>query len=140
MEKLKQRIIISTAILGILAVIIGAFGAHGLKPHLESVGRLSAFKTGVEYHFYHTLGMGLLAALCTNRSSLDKFLVWAMRCFIVGILFFSGSLYLLSCQGLLGVKLSWLGPITPIGGLFFIVGWVMLLVFGMKTMKWKGER
>ncbi|MCH2043549.1 MAG: DUF423 domain-containing protein [Saprospiraceae bacterium] len=134
MKKLKERIIISTAILGILGVIIGAFGAHGLKPHLEAVGRLNAFETGVEYHFYHTLGMGLLAALCTNRQQ-DKFLVWAMRCFIIGILFFSGSLYLLSCRDLIGANLLWLGPITPIGGLFFIVGWLMLLIFAMKDLK-----
>lgn len=109
------------------AVILGAFGAHALKEKLN-VQQLQVFETGVKYQFYHAfalLAVGLLA---------DKFNVPALNYsawfFTAGILLFSGSLYLLSTidiNGLSGIK-SILGPITPIGGLSFILGWVSLII------------
>ncbi|MEE9367321.1 MAG: DUF423 domain-containing protein [Pontiella sp.] len=108
------------SISGALAVIIGAFGAHGLKDKLCDQ-MLAVYKTGVEYHFYHTLallGIGLLALHV--ESKLLTASGWSMA---VGILLFSGSLYALSTSG---IKV--LGAITPIGGLFFIIGWVLLTV------------
>ena len=110
---------------GALAVIIGAFGAHGLKDKLcEEM--LAVYKTGVEYHFYHTLallGIGLLSLHL--KSALLTASGWSMA---VGILLFSGSLYALSISG---IKI--LGAITPIGGLFFIIGWVLFATAVIKA-------
>ena len=118
---------ISTIVItGILAVAIGAFGAHGLKPKLE-ISELNTFNTGVSYHFYHLFAMSFAYLLYIYSSSL-----WVKRgfwCFWVGILLFSGSLYLLSTRDLIGLSsYKWLGPLTPIGGLCFILGWVSILV------------
>ena len=113
------------AISGAFGVIIGAFGAHGLKNKL-SVEMLTVYQTGVQYHFYHTfalLAVGLLAL--RFQSELLTFSGWS---FLFGILIFSGSLYALSISG---VKI--LGAITPIGGLFFIIGWVLLAVAVIKA-------
>jgi len=103
----------------LLAVMLGAFGSHGLKNKLEE--RLfSAFSTGVEYHFYHALGLlaiGLLSQWATD-SSLLKASGWAM---FAGLCLFSGSLY---AMALTGNKLF--GPVTPIGGLLFIISWALL--------------
>ena len=113
------------SISGALAVMIGAFGAHGLKNKLcEQM--LTVYKTGVEYHFYHTfalLGIGLLAMHV--KSPLLTASGWAMT---AGIVIFSGSLYALSISG---VKI--LGAITPIGGLCFIAGWVLLAMAVIKA-------
>lgn len=103
----------------LLAVMLGAFGSHGLKGRLEE-RLLNAFSTGVEYHFYHALGLlviGLLSQWITD-SSLLKASGWAM---FAGICLFSGSLY---CLALTGNK--FFGPITPIGGLLFIISWGLL--------------
>lgn len=109
-----------------LAVMLGAFGAHGLKSRLteEMIG---IFETGVNYHFYHAIGLlilGLIAGYLPD-SSLLKWSGWLM---IAGILIFSGSLYILSTSGT-----RWLGAITPIGGLCFISAWILLTI-----AVWKG--
>lgn len=112
------------AISGALAVMIGAFGAHGLKAKLSEYA-LGVYKTGVEYQFYHTfalLAVGLLAL--RFQSGLLTSSGWS---FLLGIIIFSGSLYALALSG---VKV--LGAITPIGGLFFILGWVLLAVAVIK--------
>lgn len=115
------------AILGALAVAIGAFGAHGLK---ELVGpeQLATFNTGVRYHFYHTLAMGLAFALANRADMRANRLLQARWAWGVGIGLFSGSLYLLTLEAQIGIPAAILGPITPIGGLFFIVGWVLLFL------------
>jgi uncharacterized membrane protein YgdD (TMEM256/DUF423 family) len=113
------------SISGALAVMIGAFGAHGLKGQLCDQ-MLAIYKTGVEYHFYHTLallGIGLLAL--NYESKLLTASGWSM---VAGIIIFSGSLYALSISG---VKI--LGAITPIGGLCFIAGWVLLALAVWKS-------
>lgn len=115
-------------ILGALAVGIGAFGAHGLEPILEANGRADTFETAVKYHFYHALAILAVAIwlqLQPERSLLAK-AIWA---WLLGILIFSGSLYILSLSGI-----SWLGAITPLGGVAFIVGWLML-VWAAKSPK-----
>lgn len=116
-----------TALLGALAVAIGAFGAHGLK-NLVDTDQLVTFNTGVRYHFYHVFALGIAAALW-NRPELNN--TWLRRsawAWGIGILLFSGSLYLLTLQEYAGIPAAVLGPITPIGGLFFIVGWVCFLL------------
>jgi uncharacterized membrane protein YgdD (TMEM256/DUF423 family) len=114
------------AILGALSVILGAFAAHGLKK-IVPADAVSTFETGVRYQFYHTfaiLGIGIL---------LEKYqgtwLVWAGYLFLAGIVLFSGSLYLLTLmKSTENVGLSKIGIITPIGGLFFVAGWIMLFI------------
>lgn len=106
--------------LGMLAVGIGAFGAHGLEPTLEANGRTETFETAVKYHFYHALAILALAIWLQIQPQLT-FLKSVMGLLVLGILIFSGSLYVLSLTGI-----NWLGAITPIGGVAFIVGWFWL--------------
>jgi uncharacterized membrane protein YgdD (TMEM256/DUF423 family) len=108
------------AVLGALAVAIGAFGAHGLEPLLETYNRVETFETAVKYHFYHTLAIFLVGILIATGHD-HNWLKVSACCFMAGILVFSGSLYLLSVT-----NMTWLGAVTPIGGLGFIAGWIFL--------------
>jgi uncharacterized membrane protein YgdD (TMEM256/DUF423 family) len=114
------------SIFGGLAVILGAFGAHGLESILESNGRTETFETAVKYHFYHSLAI-LAVGIWQRLEQKNSFLQRAGILFAIGILIFSGSLYILSLTGI-----TWLGAITPIGGVFFIIGWVFLIFAGKK--------
>lgn len=116
------------ALSGATAVALGALGAHALKNQLPggliTVEQLNGFDTAVKYQMYHTLAMLLLVLLDKGP---DKFFNWAYRLFFVGILLFSGSLYFLTTRNLLGADwLRMLGPVTPLGGLCFIAGWLAL--------------
>ena len=106
------------AISGALAVALGALGAHALKEVLDP-SSLESYKVAVLYHLVHTLA--LLALIQGNHK---KVTVWFWTS---GILLFSGSIYLLAVDELIGIKLSFLGPITPLGGLLFIAGWLSLI-------------
>jgi len=117
---MTKLILSVAAIFLVLAVAIGAFGAHGLKTHLSDE-MMQTYKTGVEYHFYHALGLLLIGVLSISIPS--GLLNWSAIFLIMGIILFSGSLYVLA---ILGIK--WFGAITPIGGLSFIAGWVLLLL------------
>ncbi len=108
-----------------LAVALGAFGAHGLASHLEPK-QLEVYKTGVQYQFYH--GLGILFTVLLHRGDGRLPWRWPSRCFVLGIILFSGSLYLLSTTTITGLSLRWLGPVTPLGGLAFLLGWSLLLV------------
>lgn len=120
----------TATILGALAVILGAFGAHALKQVLNDK-YLSIFETAVRYQFYHVLA--LLAVGILFKEFPNVYLAWSGRLFIAGILIFSGSLYLLTALEAMGQQgFKWLGAITPIGGLCLIAGWA-LLTFGMVT-------
>ena len=123
---MKVNFIQIAAIVGATAVGVGAFGAHGLEPILESNGRLETFETAVKYHFYHALAM-LAVAVWYHFQPERKILMKAMWSFLIGILIFSGSLYVLSLTGI-----TWLGAITPLGGVAFIVGWLFLFWAGKK--------
>ena len=123
---MSKTILIVAAIFLTLAVIIGAFGAHGLKPHLN-VESLARYKTGVEYHFYHALGLLLVGILSVYMPGAH--LKWTAIFLSVGIVLFSGSLYILAITGI-----KWLGAITPIGGLCFILGWIFLAVTAWKNL------
>jgi uncharacterized membrane protein YgdD (TMEM256/DUF423 family) len=121
------KLILSFAsISGMLAVGLGAFGAHALKAKLETNGYLSTYQTAVQYHFYHTLALVLIGILMMKMPS--SWLNYASSCMMIGMILFSGSLYTLSISGI-----KWLGAITPIGGLFFIAGWFFLLMAVIKT-------
>jgi uncharacterized membrane protein YgdD (TMEM256/DUF423 family) len=109
----------------LLAVAIGAFGAHGLESRLSD-HEMEVFRTGVQYHFYHALGILLIAAIGDKLQS-RKLAQWASRLLLAGIVLFSGSLYVLALSG---VKV--LGAVTPLGGLAFIAGWLCLFLSARK--------
>jgi len=103
-----------------LAVVLGAFGAHTLEKYVDAQ-HLHTWHTGVEYHFYHALGLLLLSAIADKNFILPKRMQLAQIFLALGILMFSGSLYLLAVRP----EWSWLGPVTPLGGLCFITGWIL---------------
>jgi uncharacterized membrane protein YgdD (TMEM256/DUF423 family) len=112
------------SVLGLLGVGIGAFGAHGLRARLEAAGRMDTFETAVRYQFYHALALilvGILTQLLANNPAALKSLNWSAYSFVAGVLIFSGSLYILCLSGI-----TWLGAITPLGGLFMLAGWALL--------------
>ena len=122
------------SLMAFFAVALGAFGAHGLKA-LITPERLDIYQTGVTYQFYHALGILLVALMIHYRKT--SFLVYAGWLFTVGILFFSGSLYLLAIRDWVGFQASWLGPITPIGGVLFLAGWLMVFSSTFQDRKTK---
>lgn len=129
----KQLILIG--LLGSIAVAFGALGAHALKNQIPTglitIDQLNGFDTAVKYQMYHTLGM-LLIVILKNTFS-NKFLNLAYTFFLWGIILFSGSLYLLCTRNLIGLEsLKLLGPITPIGGLSFVAGWLSLTLAALK--------
>ncbi|HMQ05824.1 MAG TPA: DUF423 domain-containing protein [Saprospiraceae bacterium] len=115
---------------GVLAVILGAFGAHSLKP-LLSPEQVESFHTASFYHFIHTIVLLIIAI--TMKNNIHPYLRWAAILIFTGIVFFSGSLYLLASRDVLQMP-SWglFGLITPAGGLFLIVGWMF---FGLSVWK-----
>ena len=116
---MKDLIMILSGISGGLSVVLGAFGAHGLKNKITPE-MLAVFKTGVDYQFYHSIALALVGlSLIAQGVDESRFLIWAFVCFSIGIVFFSGSLYLLALT-----RKKIFGPITPLGGLFFILGWL----------------
>lgn len=122
---------IAAAFFAGLAVALGAFGAHGLEKITTDEKILHTFQTGVQYQMYHALGLLAIAFLADRFK--NNWINWAGRSFITGIILFSGSLYLLTflkVEDNPAVKI--IGPITPIGGLFFIAGWILLLVAVLK--------
>lgn len=122
-----KKIIQLAAILGACAVGIGAFGAHGLKEILTETGRVETFETAVKYHFYHSLAIFLIGILALVTPEWKK-LSTAAILMTVGILIFSGSLYVLSLTGI-----TWLGAITPLGGIAFIAGWILVFLAASKN-------
>ena len=126
---MNKRIIISASVFGALAVIFGAFGAHALKGML-SESQMATWNTAVQYHFYHTLALVFLSTFARFRNNLINF---SSYCFSFGIILFSGSLYLLSLRDVMGWSgIGFLGPVTPIGGLLFIMGWFTLLLAALR--------
>lgn len=122
---MSQLLIIIAALYGAVAVALGAFAAHGLKSRL-SEQLLTVFQTGVTYQFYHTLALllgGLWLRFAPSPWVAAAGIFWAL-----GVVLFSGSLYALALT-----SIKWFGPITPLGGLLFILGWICLLVGAVKA-------
>ena len=109
------------AVMLALAVILGAFGAHGLKAMLTA-SQMAVYQTAVQYHFYHGVGVILVGLIMYMVADL-RAIEWVARCLFMGVILFSGSLY-----GLTLTEIRWLGVITPLGGVLFIVGWLILAV------------
>ena len=104
--------------MGFLAIALGASGAHGaVHDKLVALGQLAHWETAVQYHLPHAVVLLLLTLVASTK----PLMVWAWRMFFVGILLFSGSLYVLAYTGT-----KWLGAVTPLGGLSFMIGWVMI--------------
>jgi uncharacterized membrane protein YgdD (TMEM256/DUF423 family) len=109
------------AILLALAVIIGAFGAHGLRDRLDSLGTAGIYEKAVFYHFIHAMGILVVAILARTGTFAENGADWVCILLLLGIVFFSGSLYTLALSGNRS-----LGAVTPIGGVLFIAGWLLL--------------
>ncbi|MDG2176495.1 MAG: DUF423 domain-containing protein [Gammaproteobacteria bacterium] len=109
------------AINGFLVVTFGAFGAHMLEEKI-SADMLDVFNTGIQYHMFHVVALIATALLGLVNEKSGK-LFWCNALFLVGIILFSGSLYVLALTGM-----TWLGMITPIGGVAFLGGWVLLFI------------
>lgn len=107
-----------------LSVILGAFAAHGLKSRLSET-LLNTFQTGVQYQMYHSLALILVALL--YRQMPHSILLYSAGFMFAGIVLFSGSLYLLALT-----EIKWFGPITPLGGICFIIGWALLTIAALK--------
>lgn len=130
MSNIDKKIVVTASILAALTIAIGAFGAHGLKNSVDSAS-LATFETGVRYQMYHVLALLVVGFVSAIPVTTRK---WVFLFFVFGIIFFSGSIYLLALKSILPFEVSFLGPITPIGGLLFIIGWLRL-TFGLLTMK-----
>ena len=120
---MKRKLIITAAILGIIAIILGAFGAHALKKVL-SVEQLATFETGVRYQMYHALFL-LFIGLLDNVTEKRKKTIFLLVVF--GVILFSGSIYLLATNDLTAFDFKTIGFLTPIGGLLLIIAWGVLL-------------
>ena len=124
----SQILILTGALFGMLSVIFGAFGAHALKKTL-SPNQLQSFETGVKYQMYHAI---VLLVLGFGQGPQTRAIYW---CFTLGIILFSFSIYGLVLSDAKGKKIKILGPITPIGGLLLIFGWLTLLIKYIRTYK-----
>lgn len=116
---MERTFFLIASLLGSLSVALGAFGAHALRDRIEA-SMLANYQTGVSYMFYHTLAL-FIVVLALTRWPGSSQPVWAGWLFVIGIVFFSGSLFLMAFSGM-----RWLGAITPIGGVAFIAGWLLL--------------
>lgn len=125
---MNRKVVLTGIVLIVIAIIFGAFGAHGLKK-LVSVDRLASFEVGVRYQIYH--GLALLV-LGLNSDKLPDFKL-AKNLMIFGVALFSGSIYLLAIQEPLQMSLRFLGPVTPIGGVLLITSWVILMLKIVKS-------
>jgi len=120
-----RTFLILAAFSAMTAVLLGAFGAHGLRATLSAYS-MSVYHTAVNYHMWHALGLGLVALLARHYPA-SKLLLWSGWLLFGGIVIFSGSLYILAVSGF-----KWLGMITPLGGLAFIIGWLLVVLFAVK--------
>jgi len=127
---MNKQIILTASFFGLLAVILGAFGAHGLEGKISEY-HLNTWKTANQYHFYHTFALLFISTFSRAKSQSIRV---SFIAFTLGIFLFSGSLYLLSVRSLLGLDsfAAILGPVTPLGGLSFMIGWIGLFVAAVK--------
>ena len=128
----RSTILRTAAVVGFAAVAVGAFGAHGLRG-LVSPESVETFEIGIRYAFYHALALGLAAALYGSAGFRTDRLSLAAWLWLGGIVLFSGSLTLLTLRDRVELPMGFLGPITPIGGLFLLAGWVCLFFSTVRT-------
>lgn len=116
--------LLSGSLFGAFAIVLGAFGAHALKKILNE-DQLKSFETGVKYQMYHAIVLVIVGFNLDENTSNYSAIVW---CFIIGILLFSFSIYFLVISSAKGKKMKFLGPVTPIGGLTLLAGWILLFI------------
>lgn len=119
---MDKKIILTASFFGMTAIILGAFGAHALKKVL-TLEQLATFETGVKYQMYHALFLLFVGMYSEITVKAKKTMLWVTA---LGILFFSGSIYLLATMDVTGVNFKTIGFVTPIGGLFLISAWILL--------------
>jgi len=128
---MHKSLVAAAALLGGIGVALGAFGAHGLQSATSDEKIIHGFQTGVQYQVYHALALLALAVIIEKLPG--KLAVWSARCFIIGTILFSGSLYLITFLKIQGSSaVSFVGPVTPLGGVFFIAGWLFLFFAAIK--------
>ena len=126
---MQKTFLVAGAAAAGIAVILGAFGAHALKEKIPA-DQLLVFETAVRYQMYHAFALITVAILSEKSGS--SLLNYSGYLFILGIIFFSGSLYLLSTRSLSGIEARILGPVTPLGGLCFIIAWLLVVLSILK--------
>ena len=126
---IEKKIFLVASILGLIAVVLGAFAAHGLRDALNTTS-LESFQTGVRYQMYPAFFLFVVGLLPQLTLAQKSRLFWVT---ITGVVLFSGSIYLLSSNTLTPIDFGFLGPITPIGGLFLISAWVVLFYHLLKN-------
>ncbi|MGB5329477.1 MAG: DUF423 domain-containing protein [Gammaproteobacteria bacterium] len=125
-SRISRWILVAGAGLAMLAVMTGAFAAHGLK-HVLDADYLLVFETAARYQMYHAIALMIVAVISTMPQFSPRWVKLAAFAFMLGIILFSGSLYLLALSGI-----KWLGAITPLGGVAFIFGWLALIVAALR--------
>lgn len=128
---MDRKIIAVAAFMGAVAIVLGAFGAHGLKEVLNE-SQLATFETGVKYQMYHALFLLFIGTMNLITGTTKKTILWLVS---AGVLFFSGSIYLLSTATVTGLSVKFLGPVTPLGGMLLIAAWLLLFakILGKKA-------
>lgn len=126
---MTRKILITASILGLISIVLGAFGAHGLK-QLISAEAIQTFETGVKYQMYHALFLLFVAHTNYVSGKMKRIIFYLV---IVGVIFFSGSIYGLATNNLSAFNFKTIGFITPIGGLLLILAWVFVLVSILKN-------
>jgi len=129
--KAQKKLILLGSILGFIGIILGAFAAHGLES-LISEESIATFQTGVEYQIYHALLLMFLSSQTFTTEKLNKILFWLI---LLGVVFFSGSIYGLATNSLSTFDFKVIGWITPIGGSLLIISWIMIFVNVLKKAK-----
>jgi uncharacterized membrane protein YgdD (TMEM256/DUF423 family) len=128
---MNKSLLIWGAIFGVIAIVLGAFAAHGLKPVL-SVEKMQTFETGVRYQMYHALFLLFLGGLPVASEKVKRICFYLT---LFGVFFFSGSIYLLATNSLTSFDFTVIALITPLGGLLMIFAWIVLLISFFKLKK-----
>lgn len=126
---MKQIVLVIGGIYGMLSIILGAFGAHAFK-NLLTPDKLDSFEVGVRYQMYHAIVLLIIGLFLNLETSIEKSTAWSI---IIGTFLFSVSIYLLAFAEYWKINLKFLGPVTPLGGLFMIAGWALLIISFVKT-------
>ena len=128
---MEKKIFLVASILGLIAVVLGAFAAHGLRDALNTT-TLESFQTGVRYQMYHAFFLFVVGLMPQLQPQQKKRLFWFV---LLGVLLFSGSIYLLATNALTPIDFAFLGPVTPLGGLLLICAWGVLGFYLIKRKK-----
>lgn len=128
---MERRYYIAGFTFGLTGVILGAFATHGLKPELSSAA-ISSFETGVQYQIYHALLLLIIGNIKQPEVKNGNLLFYLL---VLGIILFSGSIYLLSTREITNLNIGFLGPVTPVGGSLLILCWIILLWRFIKLKK-----